>query len=143
MAEDRNTYTIREDGGVGTVKIADEVVAVIAGLAATEVKGVASLDGGIVNSMIARKGLKTLSRGVRVDVQDNLVTIDLKLNLEYGYSIPDVGTKVQEKVKDKNHQKSQVNSISQCLIQAKTIHVVNILLLFLILMVLWNIPISI
>ena len=99
MAEDRNTYTIREDGGVGTVKIADEVVAVIAGLAATEVKGVASLDGGIVNSMIARKGLKTLSRGVRVDVQDNLVTIDLKLNLEYGYSIPDVGTKVQEKVK--------------------------------------------
>ena len=49
--------------------------------------------------MIARKGLKTLSRGVRVDVQDNLVTIDLKLNLEYGYSIPDVGTKVQEKVK--------------------------------------------
>ncbi|MEE3420083.1 MAG: Asp23/Gls24 family envelope stress response protein [Lachnospiraceae bacterium] len=99
MAEDRNMYTIKDDGGIGTVKIADEVVAVIAGLAATEVKGVASIAGGITNGMVARKGIKALSKGVRVDVQDHLVTVDLSVCLEYGYSIPEVGSSVQEKVK--------------------------------------------
>jgi uncharacterized alkaline shock family protein YloU len=99
MAEDRSTYTIKEDGGIGTVKIADEVVAVIAGLAATEVKGVSYLAGGITGSMVARKGIKAISKGVRVDVQNNLVTVDLSLSLEFGYSIPEVGAEVQEKVK--------------------------------------------
>lgn len=99
MAEDRNMYTIKDDGGIGTVKIADEVVAVIAGLAATEVKGVASIAGGITNGMVARKGIKALSKGVKVDVQDHLVTVDLSVCLEYGYSIPEVGSSVQEKVK--------------------------------------------
>lgn len=100
MADDRSTYTIRDDGGVGTVKIADEVVAVIAGLAATEVKGVAAITGGITNGMVAKKGIKALSRGVRINVQDNLVTVDLALCLDYGYSIPEVGSEVQKKVKN-------------------------------------------
>ena len=99
MAEGHSTYTIRENGGNGTVKIADEVVAVIAGLAATEVKGVASIAGGITNDTVARKGIKALSKGVRVGVEDQLVTVDLTVSLEYGYSIPEVGTAVQEKVK--------------------------------------------
>lgn len=81
------------------MKIADEVVAVIAGLAATEVKGVASLAGGITNNMVARKGIKALNKGVRINVQDNSVKVDLSLCLDYGYSIPEVGTQVQEKVK--------------------------------------------
>lgn len=99
MADGRSTYTIKDNGGVGTVKIADEVVAVIAGLAATEVKGVASLAGGITNNMVARKGIKTLNKGVRIVVQDNRVKVDLSLCLDYGYSIPEIGTQVQEKVK--------------------------------------------
>jgi len=99
MAEAHSTYTIREEGGKGTVRIADEVVAVIAGLAATEVKGVASIAGGITNDMVARKGIKALSKGVRVSVEDQLVAVDLTVCLDYGYSIPQVGTAVQEKVK--------------------------------------------
>ncbi len=99
MAEDRSTYTIKEDGGIGTVKIADEVVAVIAGLAATEVKGVASIAGGITNDTVARKGIKALSKGVKVTVENNSCTVDLILSLEYGYSIPEIGSDVQEKVK--------------------------------------------
>lgn len=99
MADGRSTYTIKDNGGVGTVKIADEVVAVIAGLAATEVKGVASLAGGITNNMVARKGIKSLNKGVRINVQDNSVKVDLSVCLDYGYSIPEVGTQVQEKVK--------------------------------------------
>lgn len=99
MAENGSTYTIKDNGELGSVKIADEVVAVIAALAATEVKGVSSLFGGITGSMVARKGIKALSRGVRVTVVENTVKVELLLNLAYGYSIPEVGQEVQKKVK--------------------------------------------
>ena len=98
MPEDHNTYTLSEDGEVGTVKIADEVVAVIAGLAATEVKGVASIGGGITNDMVARKGIKALSKGMRVEVLEEGVHVDLVVNLEYGYDIPETASEIQEKV---------------------------------------------
>ena len=98
MPEDHNTYTLSEDGETGTVKIADEVVAVIAGLAATEVKGVASIGGGITNDMVARKGIKALSKGMRVEVLEEVVHVDLVVNLEYGYDIPEIASEIQEKV---------------------------------------------
>lgn len=99
MPEDRSTYTLKEDGGVGTVKIADEVIAVVAGLAATEVKGVASLGGGITNNTVARKGIKALSKGMKLSVDNDQVSVNLIVNLEYGYSIPQTASEVQEKVK--------------------------------------------
>ena len=99
MPDDRKTYTIRGDEGIGSVKIADEVVAVIAGLAATEVKGVAALSGGITAGLVAKKGIKALSRGVKVEVKGNEIAIDLTLELDYGYSIPEIGSQVQQKVK--------------------------------------------
>ncbi|MDO5702297.1 MAG: Asp23/Gls24 family envelope stress response protein [Lachnospiraceae bacterium] len=99
MAEGHSTYTLKDDGGIGTVKIADEVIAVIAGLAATEVKGVASIAGGITNAAVARKGIKALSKGVKIAVDDGSVSIDMVISLDYGYSIPDTGKAVQEKVK--------------------------------------------
>ena len=98
MPEDHNTYTLSEDGEIGTVKIADEVVAVIAGLAATEVKGVASIGGGITNDMVARKGIKALSKGMRVEVLEEGVHVDLVVNLEYGYDITETASEIQEKV---------------------------------------------
>ena len=64
----RNTYTIYDDEGIGTVQIADEVVAIIAGLAATEVDGVASMAGNITNELVSKLGMKNLSKGVKVDV---------------------------------------------------------------------------
>ncbi len=100
MAEDSNMYTIKEDGGIGTVKVADEVVAIIAGLAATEVRGVAHLAGNITNDMVARVGVKKLSHSVRVEVLENMVTIDLALEVDLGCSIPEVSLQVQEKVKN-------------------------------------------
>ena len=98
MAEIHNTYTIKEDGTLSTVRIADEVVAVIAGLAATEVKGVASLGGGITNSMVARKGIKALSKGVKITVTEGEVKADLIVNLTYGSNIPEVAKEVQDRV---------------------------------------------
>ena len=100
MAEDRNMYTIKEDGDIGTVKVADEVVAIIAGLAATEVRGVAHLAGNITNALVARVGVKKLSHSVRVEVLENMVTIDLALEVDLGCSIPEVSLQVQEKVKN-------------------------------------------
>ena len=101
MAKDeRNTYTIQNDASLGEVKIADEVVAIIAALAATEVDGVASMAGNITNELISRLGMKNLSKGVKVDVLEGVVTVSLALNLKYNYSIMDVSAKVQEKVKN-------------------------------------------
>ena len=93
MAEDRKTFKIK-DGHVGEVKIADEVVAIIAGLAATEVEGVSSMAGNITNELVSKLGMKNLSKGVRVEVLSGIVNVDVALNIAYGSSIPEVSAKV-------------------------------------------------
>ena len=99
VKENQSTYTLKDNGENGTIKVAADVVSVIAGLAATEVKGVSSLNGGITNAMVARRGNKALSKGVRITVEDGIVKVDLGVNLAYGFSIPEVCTTIQEKVK--------------------------------------------
>ena len=99
MAEKRITYKIQDLGGIGEVQIADEVVAIIAGLAATEVNGVASMAGNITNELVSKLGMKNLSKGVKVTVEESNVLVDITLNLKYGTQIPAVSAKVQEKVK--------------------------------------------
>ena len=97
--EERNAYTIKNDANIGEVKIADDVVAIIAGLAAMEVEGVASMAGNATRELISKLGMKSLSKGVKVDVLDGIVTVSLTLNLLYGYGVKDISVKVQEKVK--------------------------------------------
>lgn len=99
-AENRSVHEAYEEKKIGEVQIADEVVAIIAGLAATEVEGVASMAGNITNELISRLGMKNLSKGVKVDVLEGVVTVSLALNLKYNYSIMDVSAKVQDKVKN-------------------------------------------
>ena len=99
MAEKRTTYKLQDGGGIGEVKIADEVVTVIAGLAATEVDGVASMGGNITNELVSKLGVKNLSKGVKVTVLEGVVTVDLTLNIEFGKNILEVSKKVQDKVK--------------------------------------------
>lgn len=98
MAENRKGFKIKDDK-LGEVKIADEVVAIIAGLAATEVDGVSSMAGNITNELVSKLGMKNLSKGIRVEVSDGIVQADVALNIAYGYAIPEVSAKVQEKVK--------------------------------------------
>ena len=101
MAKDeRNIYTIQNDASKGEIKIADEVVAIIAALAATEVEGVASMAGNITNELIGKLGMKNLSKGVKVDVLEGIVTVSLALNLKYNNSNVEVSARVQEKVKN-------------------------------------------
>ena len=96
--EARDTYTI-DDQSMGKVEIADGVVAIIAGLAATETEGVASLNGNITNSDVPKLGKKNLAKGVRVDMTDGVAKVELFLYLQYGYSIPDTCARVQDRVK--------------------------------------------
>ena len=97
--ENRSTHRVYEKEKLGEVQIADEVVAIIAGLAATEVEGVDSMAGNITNELVGKLGMKNLSKGVKVDVLEGVVCVDLALNIKYGYGIPETSQTVQEKVK--------------------------------------------
>lgn len=96
---ERESVTIYDDDSIGTVRIADEVVAIIAGLAATEIEGVASMAGNITNELVGKLGMKNLSKGVKVEVLEGVVSVDLALNIKYGYNIPETCEKVQKRVK--------------------------------------------
>jgi len=85
--------------GIGSIRIADEVVAVIAGIAATEIEGVAGMSGGIAGGIAEMLGRKNLSKGVKVEVGEKEAAIDLYIVVEFGVRIPDVALKIQENVK--------------------------------------------
>lgn len=97
--DNKNAVTIPHMGKIGDVQIADEVVAIIAGLAATEVEGVVSMNGNITNELVGKLGMKNLSKGVKVTFAPDSVSVHLALTLEYGYSIPKTSKQVQERVK--------------------------------------------
>ena len=85
----------------GTVSFATDVVATIAGLAATEVEGVASMSSpasGLAD-MFSRKTTRNFTKGVRIDLDDNQVTADITIVVEYGSPVPDVARGIQENVK--------------------------------------------
>ena len=88
--QNTGTYSVKEAGVLGDIQIADEVIAIIAGLAATEVDGVAKMYGNITNELVSKLGMKNLSKGVKVLVSPDNVKVDLSLELKYGYSVLDV-----------------------------------------------------
>ena len=96
---EQNTYVLQEDEDLGTVKIADDVVAMIAALAAIEVEGVSAMAGNITNELLNMMGVKNLSKGVKVEVISKRVKVELALIIDYGYNIPAVSQKVQQKAK--------------------------------------------
>ncbi|AOY77066.1 Asp23/Gls24 family envelope stress response protein [Clostridium formicaceticum] len=83
----------------GEVKVADEVLATIAGIAATEVIGVCGMSGGLADGIAEILGKKNLSKGVRIDVTEEGVAIDLYLIVDYGVKIPELAWKIQDSVK--------------------------------------------
>ena len=102
MGKEKDTkinHTVYNIEDVGQVQIADEVVAVIAGLAATEVEGVAKMSGNITNEIVSKLGMKQLSKGVKVTITGTQVDVTLNLVLSYGVSIPKTSQEVQDKVK--------------------------------------------
>ncbi len=85
-------------GDIGEVKIADDVVAIIAGLAASDVKGVSSLSNKTTRDVIGKLGIKSLGKSIRLTVEDGKVNVWLKVNVRYGYNVPETCEEVQDKV---------------------------------------------
>ena len=89
---DKSAVVLKAEENTGVVQIADDVVAMIASLATTEVEGVSSMAGNITNELMSKVGMKKLTKGVRVNVQNGMT-------MEYGYNIPATCQMVQNKVK--------------------------------------------
>lgn len=95
----KDTYIIPSENAIGEIRVGYEAVAVIAGIAATETDGVASMAGGITADLVGRLGMSTLSKGVKIEVDDKNVLVDLSLNIRTGYGMKEVCEDVQDKVK--------------------------------------------
>ena len=97
---ERRILKIDDQQGGGTVNIADEVIAVIAGMAAVEVEGVAGMVGKLRGELVELLGMKNLGKGIKVRVNEQEeITLDLAVIIEFDVSIQDVTAKVQKKVK--------------------------------------------
>ncbi len=112
---------IKEEMDRGIVKISDEVVEVIAGIAASEIKGVVGMSAGIVNGISQiLSGKKNLSKGVKVNVGEDNASIDLFIVVEYGVKIPELSLLIQENVI------KAVESMTGLKVSAVNIYVQNI-----------------
>lgn len=96
----KDTFVLQESEEIGSVKIADDVVAMIAALAATEVEGVAAMSGNMTNEFLSRVGVRNAAKGTRVEVFQKKVKVDLAITIEYGFNIPATCQRVQTKVKN-------------------------------------------
>ncbi|AJD26176.1 Asp23/Gls24 family envelope stress response protein [Clostridium botulinum] len=114
---------IKNEIDIGIVKISDEVVGVIAGLAATEIKGIVGMSSGVVGGITQiLKGKKNISKGVKVNVGEESASIDLYVVVEYGVKIPEVAQKVQEDVK------RSVETMTGLTVSSVNIHVQNVMI---------------
>ena len=99
MAQEKNmSERYSEAVDIGTVKIADDVVALIAAFAAMEVEGVSGMAGGLDMNTVSKGGMKKLGKTVKVEVSKDAVKADLAIDLVYGCSIPETCSKVQNRV---------------------------------------------
>lgn len=111
MEENKEIVVQQEQTGLGSIRIADEVVRIIAGLAATEVAGVAGMSGGIAGGIAEMLGRKNLSKGVKVAVGEKEAAIDIFVIIEYGSKIPEVASQIQQKVKNAVQEMTGLNVV--------------------------------
>ena len=86
------------EDSIGEVQIASEVITAIAGISASEVEGLESMVGSGVGDIVGKLGGKSNSKGVKVNITEDKAELDVAVNVRFGYSIPKVSAKVQEKV---------------------------------------------
>ena len=93
----------------GDVIISDDVVAIIASVAATEIPGVVAMSGGITGGFSEMLGMKSLSRGVKVELKDDNAKIDVFITVEYGKNISEIANNVQSNVKNSVETMTNLN----------------------------------
>ena len=101
MEQQKDSFAVEKQGqqDLGTIRIADDVVAMIASIAAMEVEGVASMAGEVATDLMNRVSFKKASKGVKVEIKDNVVRVNLAVVLQYGYNIPATSGKIQTRIK--------------------------------------------
>ena len=121
--ENSETQKAEEDNlalSSGEMLISDEVVAITAGVAATEVEGVAGMSSGFAGGIVEAFGRVNLAKGVKVVTEGDKTTVDLYVILKYGFRIPDVAWNIQEKVKN------TVEALTGITVETVNIHVQGI-----------------
>lgn len=104
----------------GNVNISDDVIGIITNIAASEIKGI-SLQGSFAGDIAEILGKKNMTKGVRVNItEENIVTVDLNIIVDFGIVIPDVAWKVQEKVK------SSIEEMTDLKVDAINVNVMGI-----------------
>ncbi|MEX1029364.1 MAG: Asp23/Gls24 family envelope stress response protein [Paenibacillaceae bacterium] len=106
---------------LGTIQIAPEVLETIAGLASIEIDGVAGMSGGIVGGISELLGMKSLTRGVKVQIGTNETVIDVSIVIEYGYRIPDVSRQIQQSVQQAIYNMTGIH-VSEVHIHIESVH---------------------
>lgn len=115
--EELNNLEQLSETDVNGIKISDEVVAIIAGIAASDVPGVAGMSGGLVGGISEILGKKNFSKGIKVDVGEKDATIEIFIIVDYGVRIPDVAWEIQNKVK------KSVEDMTGLMVKKVNIHV--------------------
>jgi len=104
----------------GAIRIADEVVATVAGLAAADVEGVSSMSGGWGTDLVEKLGRKSYGKGIKVEVIEEQTKIEIFIVVEFGYQIPDVAENVQKEVK------MAVETMTGLTVSAVNVHIVGV-----------------
>ena len=113
-------WSSKEISSIGEVMIADDVIATIAGLATTEVEGVSAMQGNVTNELVGKLGMKNLTKGIRIKVDENGVSVDLSVQMRYGYSIPKTCKAIQERVK------SAIENMVGLTVEVINVHIVGV-----------------
>jgi uncharacterized alkaline shock family protein YloU len=111
---DQSLVNMSENTGLGKVEIAPEVIEVIAGIAALEVEGLANMRGNFATGVVERFGKKSHSKGVKVELTEEGILIDLYVVLEFGVSIPEVAQKIQGNIRQtlKNMTSLEISEVN-------------------------------
>ena len=124
MAKDNETknanWSSKEVSTIGEVMIADDVIATIVGLSATEVEGVYAMQGNLTNELVGKLGVKNQTKGVRVTLGEEAVSVDISILMRYGYSIPKTCKAIQERVK------SAIENMVGLTVSVVNVHVVGV-----------------
>ncbi len=113
-------WSSKEVSSIGEVMIADDVIATIAGLATTEVEGVSSMQGNITNELVGKLGMKNMTKGIKLKLEEDGVIVDLYIQMRYGYSIPKTCGIIQDKVKN------AIESMVGLMVKTVNVHIVGV-----------------